>query len=304
MRPLWVSMAYRRGGHMTQKRKAVSGKGTVNGRAETINFDEIGITNDFMFGTVFRDKEKCKELLQRILKIELIEIEVVEPQKMMKTTFIGKGIRIDIYAKDSEGNVYDIEMQTTEETDLHLRTRYYHSEMDSYQIRAGQKYFNLKQSVVIFICTFDPFADDRSIYTFETMCKENKELVLGDKRRTYFVNINGNREGISEDTTKLLDYFKTGQPTDRYTENLQEQVQFIRNDDDWRENYMTIEMKMDQKYEQGRKIGRNEGEVSKEKELIERWLKKGKTIAEIAEDLDRTEEYVKHLYDTDGGNKE
>ena len=26
----------------------------------------------------------------------------------------GKGIRIDIYAKDSEGNVYDIEMQTTE----------------------------------------------------------------------------------------------------------------------------------------------------------------------------------------------
>ena len=32
---------------------------------------------------------------------------------------------------------------------------------------------------------------------------------------------------------------------------------------------MTIEMKMDQKYEQGRKIGRNEGEVSKEKELIE-----------------------------------
>ena len=39
----------------------------------------------------------------------------------MKTTFIGKGIRIDIYAKDSDGNVYDIEMQTTEETDLHLR---------------------------------------------------------------------------------------------------------------------------------------------------------------------------------------
>ncbi len=293
MRPLWVSAAYRRGGHMTQKRKDVPGKGTVKGRTETINFDEIGITNDFMFGTVFRDKEKCKELLQRILKIELIEVEVVEPQKIMKTTLIGKGIRIDIYAKDSEGNVYDIEMQTTEETDLHLRTRYYHSEMDSYQIRAGQKYFNLKQSVVIFICTFDPFADDRSIYTFETICKENKELVLADKRQTYFVNINGNREGISEDTTKLLDYFKTGQPTDSYTENIQNQVKIIREDDDWRENYMTIEMKMDQKYEQGRKMGRNEGEQNRDKELITRWLQKGKSIAEIAENLDRTEEYVK-----------
>ncbi len=277
---------------MTQKRKnVVSDMGTVQGKTETINFDEIGITNDYMFGTVFRDKEKCKELLQRILKIRLVEIEVVEPQKVMKTTLIGKGIRIDIYAKDSEGNVYDIEMQTTEETDLHLRTRYYHSEMDSYQIRAGQKYFNLKQSVVIFICTFDPFADDRSIYTFETTCKENKGLVLADKRRTYFVNVNGNREGISEDTTKLLDYFKTGQPTDHYTKDIQKQVQIIRNDDDWRENYMTIEMKMDQRYEQGK----NEGEQNRDRELIAKWLQKGKTIAEIAEDLDRSEEYVKSL---------
>ena len=277
---------------MTQKRKnVVSDMGTVQGKTETINFDEIGITNDYMFGTVFRDKEKCKELLQRILKIRLAEIEVVEPQKVMKTTLIGKGIRIDIYAKDSEGNVYDIEMQTTEETDLHLRTRYYHSEMDSYQIRAGQKYFNLKQSVVIFICTFDPFADDRSIYTFETTCKENKGLVLADKRRTYFVNVNGNREGISEDTTKLLDYFKTGQPTDHYTKDIQKQVQIIRNDDDWRENYMTIEMKMDQRYEQGK----NEGEQNRDRELIAKWLQKGKTIAEIAEDLDRSEEYVKSL---------
>lgn len=280
---------------MTQKRRVVSDKGTAKDKTETINFDEIGITNDFMFGTVFRDKVKCKELLQRILNIKLVEIEVVEPQKIMKTTLIGKGIRIDIYAKDSAGNVYDIEMQTTEETDLHLRTRYYHSEMDGYQIRAGQKYFNLKQSVVIFICTFDPFADDRSIYTFETTCKENKELVLLDKRQTYFVNINGNREGISEDTTKLLDYFKTGQPTDSYTENIQNQVEIIREDDDWRENYMTIEMKMDQKYEQGREIGRSEGEISKERELITKWLQKGKTITEIAEDLDQSEEYVKSL---------
>ena len=81
---------------MTQKRKTVvSDMGTGKGKTETINFDEIGITNDFMFGTVFRDKEKCKELLQRILKIRLAEIEVVEPQKVMKTTLIGKGIRID-----------------------------------------------------------------------------------------------------------------------------------------------------------------------------------------------------------------
>ena len=38
---------------------------------------------------------------------------------------------------------------------------------------------------------------------------------------------------------------------------------------DWRENYMTIEMKMDQRYEQGKnegiQLGRSEGEISKER---------------------------------------
>ena len=62
---------------MTQS-KVTPDKGIAKGKTETINFDEIGITNDFMFGTVFRDKVKCKELLQRILKIKLTEIEVDE----------------------------------------------------------------------------------------------------------------------------------------------------------------------------------------------------------------------------------
>ena len=134
---------------MTEKQKNTLYEAT---QSRIVNFNEIGITNDLMFGTVYKNPEYCKELLQRILQINIVEIGIVEPQKTIKTTIIGKGIRIDIYAKDNQGNVYDIEMQSTEETDLHLRTRYYHSEMDSYQIRAGQKYKNLKNSVVIFIC--------------------------------------------------------------------------------------------------------------------------------------------------------
>lgn len=293
---------------MTEKQKNTLYEAT---QSRIVNFNEIGITNDLMFGTVYKNPEYCKELLQRILQINIVEIGIVEPQKTIKTAIIGKEIRIDIYAKDNQGNVYDIEMQSTEETDLHLRTRYYHSEMDSYQIRAGQKYKNLKNSVVIFICTFDPFKDNRSIYTFQTICKENNGIVLEDKRLTYFVNIYGSRDGISRKTVDLLDYFKTGKPTDIYTKNIQDQVEIIRDDNEWRENYMTIEMKLDQKYEdglkhgriegekfgriEGEKIGRTEGEIEKEKELIAKWLQKGKTIAAIAEDLDKTEIYVKNL---------
>ena len=88
-------------------------------RYPVIDFEKIGITNDRMFGTVFRNEKECKELLQRILGIHIVEIIIVA-QMFVEGSFYGKGIRLDIYAKDENGNVYDIEMQTTADANLRL----------------------------------------------------------------------------------------------------------------------------------------------------------------------------------------
>ncbi|MCI5620715.1 MAG: Rpn family recombination-promoting nuclease/putative transposase [Lachnospiraceae bacterium] len=235
------------------------------------------------------------------------ELTIVEAQKTMKATLLGKGIRIDVYVKDMEGNAYDIEMQMTKEKELHLRSRYYHSEMDSYHIKAGQKYKDLKKSIVIFVCAFDPFEENRSIYTFETMCSENPEIVLEDKRKTFFVNIFGDRTGVNEKAVNLLDYFKTGEPTDEYTGGLQKRVQEIRADSEWRTNYMTIEMKMDERFEDGKKRGKAEailelledcGSISKElrarimdetnPDNLKKWLK-------LATKVNSIEEFVRQM---------
>lgn len=227
---------------------------------DAIVFDEIGITDDVMFSSVFRDVEDCKEFLQRILRLSIVELKIVEEQKCFQTRLSGKGIRLDIYAKDSDGNTYDIEMQLTDTGELDLRSRYYHSEMDSYQIKKGTKYKFLKQSIVIFVCDFDLFGENRSIYTFESICNENCKLVLQDKRKTLFVNIHGSRDGLDDATVRLLDYFKTGSPTDTYTKGLQNKVEEIRSDNEWRENYMTFEMKLEQRFEEGEKKGEKKGE--------------------------------------------
>ena len=246
--------------------------------SNVIDFETIGFTNDIMFGSVFHDKEKCKELLERILGLTISELTIVEAQKNMKSTFLGKGIRIDVYAKDMKGNAYDIEMQMTRKQELHLRSRYYHSEMDSYQIKAGQKYTELKKSIVIFVCAFDPFEDNRSIYTFETTCSENPEIVLEDKRKTFFVNIFGDRTGVNEKAANLLDYFKTGEPTDDFTGELQKRVEEIREDREWRTNYMTIEMKIDESFEDGKKVGQRLGEEIGQKRG------KAESVLELLED--------------------
>ena len=46
---------------------------------------------------------------------------------------------------------------------------------------------------------------------------------------------------------------------------------------------------------EGEKLGKIEGERERDCFLINKWLQKGKTIAEIAEDLGKSEEYVESL---------
>ena len=265
-----------------------------------IDFDRITIRNDVMFSSVFRNPEDCKELLQRILGMEISEIMIAEDQKSIKAKPWSKGIRLDIYVKDAMGNVYDIEMQVLNTRELELRSRYYHSEMDSYQILAGQKYTELKSSIVIFVCGFDLFEQDRSIYTFKTLCEEDPQLALSDKRTTFFVNLKGNRKGLSPELVSLLDYLETSETTDDFTDRLDDRVVRLRNDFEWRENYMTMEMKLEEQYEAGLMKGREQG--------LERGLEQGleqgikvllfdvhMTIPEIAEKLSIPEKQVRKI---------
>ena len=92
---------------------------------------------------------------------------------------------------------------------------------------------------------------------------------------------------------RLLDYFKTGIPTDAYTRELQEEVEEARQDDDWRENYMTLEMMMQDKYEKGRR----EGEVGQLILQVIRKFQKGKNMEETAEDLEEDISVIEPIYD-------
>ena len=264
-----------------------------------IDFDKIGITDDVMFCTVLSNSEDCREFLQRILGIKIEEIVVVGTQVSMKSNFHAKGVRLDVYVKDKKGNAYDIEMQTTKMRELPLRSRYYHSEMDSYQIAAGEKYGNLKHSIVIFVCNFDLFAKNRSVYTFESICREDTEIHLQDKRKTIFININGSREGVPKELAYLLDYLKTKTPTDGFTERLEQRVLEIRRDTEWRDDYMTLEMKMDEKYEQGLEEGLTKGIEQGYDErlydLIRKKLEKGKSISQIADECEESEDTIRKI---------
>lgn len=116
-----------------------------------------------------------------------------------------------------------------------------------------------------------------------------------DHRQTIFVNINGSRQDLSPELANFLDSLKTTEPTDDFTDRLNSSVKKLRNDFDWRENYMTLEMKLKEQYNAGIKQGREEGKAEAIMDLIQQKLANGKSTAQIASECERSVETIQDL---------
>ena len=130
-------------------------------------YEELDITDPFIFAKVMSEKELCKPLLENILNIKIRDIVYVDYEATIQMTAKSKGIRLDIYVEDDNNTVFNIEMQTTTYKELPKRSRYYQGIIDLNMIEKGESYDILKESYVIFICTFDFFEKGRSVYEFD-----------------------------------------------------------------------------------------------------------------------------------------
>ena len=231
-------------------------------------WENLGISNDFMFGKIMQDEELCQELLQRILPdLKIDHIEYPELQKSIKTDIDAKSIRLDVYVKDKKGTVYDIEMQVTDTKELPKRMRYYQSVLDLQLIEKGQTYNTLKPSYIIFICPFDLFEKGRHIYTFENICKEDKSLNLGDDTTKIFLNADSNMDDVSKELRAFLDYVAGKKSDDTFIIKLEEAVKKARLTKEWRREYMTLSMRDRVNREEGKKEGKIYGAISVYRDL-------------------------------------
>ena len=226
-------------------------------------FEELTITDDFMFGAVFSDPDRCKRLLEEILNIKIARIEYPERQKVMDFSYDSKSIRLDIYVEDEKHTVYNIEIQTTSDGHIALRIRYYHDMIDLNIIDKGEDYSHLKKSFVIFICTFDPFGRDRYIYTFNRQCKEEPDIFLNDDATTIVLNCTGHKGDISDDLKNLLHYMAGQEPQGEFAKDIAKSVDEVHKNEKWRRDYMTLNLKLMEVEQEARQEGRQEGELIK-----------------------------------------
>ena len=179
--------------------------------------------DDFM-SKCFEDNIECTELVVKIvLNRDDLKIEQVHAQHQIKN-LQGRSVILDIYAKDINGKIYNIEIQRADRGASAKRARYHSSVIDSNTINVKQDYDKLPETYVIFITENDVLKKNRPIYHIERMIQETGEY-FDDEAHIIYVN------GAYQDDTPLgilMKDFSCTNPSDMYYKPLYERAKYFK----------------------------------------------------------------------------
>lgn len=114
------------------------------------------------------------------------------------------------------------------------------------------KYKSLGESYIIFICTFDVFGYGYQLYDFDIVCRRNSALHLIDGTHRIFLCTEGEDEELKEEVKNFLDYVAGRGIKSDFIQELDETVQRVKLSKEWRLSYMTYELALLEREEQGR----------------------------------------------------
>ena len=227
-------------------------------------WEDLDITDDFIFSRVMRNKKLCRTLLEMILKVKIGKIKFLTSQHTIRIDPNAKGIIMDVYLKD-ESKVINVEMQAANHGDLPRRARYYQAAADIDTTPKGSEYKDLKQNYVIFICTFDPFHKGKAIYSFQNYCITYEvPIPLVDGTEKIFLNTTAkDLSNLDLELRLFYDYIKERTVQTAFTKELDSSISRLKEEKEERNMYLTytsrmIECRRDG-YEEGLHTGREEG---------------------------------------------
>ena len=195
--------------------------------------DDLTLFDDDLMSRVFDCNIEAAELLLKIiLQRDDIKVTRVKGQENMKSPFSdGRDITVDIHVIDAEGTEFDVEVQRSVEGSHNRRARFHGSMMDARMLKEKQKFKELKDAYVIFICQHDKFGKNEPIYHVDKVVRETKEEF---EDGSHIIYVNGNYKG-DDDFGKLAHDFNCKESKDIYFEPLAEGVRHFKETEEGRE---------------------------------------------------------------------
>ncbi|MBO4320757.1 MAG: Rpn family recombination-promoting nuclease/putative transposase [Treponema sp.] len=210
--------------------------------------EDLTFTDDGMFQAVLHEPDICAELVERLLHVSVHHVEYPKIEKQIAPYFTTKGVRLDVYLKDSD-KIIDVEMQSYPQEALGKRTRYYNSMIDMDSLMKGQDYTELKECYILFICKKEPFMDvdekpyGLPCYTFRNICSENSEVNLNDKTVKVIYNASAYKTEKDPRIRDFLHFVCTNEPgEDDFSNRLSAIVEKLKDNDKFKGDYLAMNL--------------------------------------------------------------
>ena len=170
--------------------------------------EELDLMDDFLFQELLSQEgdgeEFCRILLSTILGKTIRKVSIIPQKNILGIDTNRHGIRMDAYIEDiSEidsipgvevldaqitSDIYDIEPNKRyEKQTLPKRMRYYHGLIDTQLLATNVAYDKLPNVAIIVILPYDPFGENRMVYTIRNQCEEDTTIPYDDGARKIFL---------------------------------------------------------------------------------------------------------------------
>ena len=171
--------------------------------------------------------EGTELLLKIILNKPDIRVKRVTTQKVMKN-LLGRNIWLDIEAVDSQGKIYNIEIQRADKGAGFKRARYHSSILDAHSLQPRGNFNDLPETYVIFITENDVIGMGKPLYMIE------RRIVNIDKPfndGSHIIYVNGAEKNATTELGKLMHDFSCTSADDMYYRELADKVRYFKEDE-------------------------------------------------------------------------
>lgn len=188
---------------------------------------KLRLLDDDLMKLVFDRNIEATELLLNIIlqRADIKVLEVVTEREYKNPLADGRSIVIDIYAKDSDEKIYDIEVQRSDRGADFRRARFYSSMIDTKMLKEKQDFKDIHDSYVIFITENDVIGDGLSLYHIGRMVKETGATFVDG---SYIIYVNGSYRDDNDPIGKLMHDFRCTNPDEMFYSLLAKQVRYFK----------------------------------------------------------------------------
>ena len=185
---------------------------------------EVVLMDDQFFNLCMNGNITCVQKIIRLI-LDNDDLQIIQAETQREFRGIMRSLRLDVYAVDSDGVIYNIEIQVSNEGAVPKRSRFHASMIDVYHLAKGQKFSELPETYVIFITKNDVLGHGKTVYTINRYI-EGINQPFNDGQHIVYVNCSAEDDG--SEVWKLIHDMTCKDPDEMLIPELAERVRYFK----------------------------------------------------------------------------